>query len=157
MRILLWLLPALFAGRVFGQLVALLAAPSFLPPYAAWDSNTLPYPVLLTLQGLVLCVQLRIAADQGRTQCFLMRPHPRAGRVLTILAWVYAAAIVARWILTMALVPELRWSGHAIPITFHFVLAAWLGTYARFLKRGAAPRSTITEFKELSVAGSQER
>jgi len=157
MRTLLWLLPALFAGRVCGQLVALIAAPSFLPPYAAWDSNTLPYPLLLTLQALVLCLQVRIAAEQGRTRGFLVRPHPRAGRVLTILARVYAAAMVVRWALTMALVPELRWSGHAIPITFHFVLAAWLGTYARLLKRGDTPRSTITEFKTLSVAGSQER
>jgi hypothetical protein len=154
MRTLFWLLPALFAGRVFGQLAALIAAPSFLPPYEAWDSNTLPYPVLLSLQALVLCLQARIAMELSRTEGFFTRRRPRAGRVLTIFAWVYAAVMVARWVLTMAFVPELRWFGHAIPITFHFVLAGWLWTYARFLRGGSEPRATITEFHELPAKGS---
>ena len=150
----LWILPALFAGRVLGQLVALIAEPSFLPPFETWDSNTLPYPVLLTAQALVLCVQLRIAVDLWRTEGVFARPRPRTGRVLTSVAWAYAGVMVGRWVLTMALVPELRWSGHAIPITFHFVLAGWLWTYARFLRGGAEPRATITEFHELPAKGS---
>jgi hypothetical protein len=62
--------------------------------------------------------------------------------------------MVGRWVLTMALVPELRWFGHAIPITFHFVLAGWLWTYARFLRGGAEPRAAITKFREQPAKGS---
>jgi len=149
--IALSLLPVLFAGRVLGQLLALTVAPSFLPPFEEWDSNTLPYPALFAAQVLILCLQLRIAVDLWRAEGTFARPRPRAGTFLTGVAWVYAGIMALRWVLTMALVPELRWSGHAIPITFHFVLAGWLWTYARFLRGGAEPRASATEFPPLST------
>lgn len=152
--LVLSILPVLFAGRVLGQLLALTVAPSFLPPFEAWDSNTLPYPALLTAQALILCVQLRIALDVWRARGAFAQLRPRTGRALTIVAWVYAGVMVGRWVLTMALVPELRWFGHAIPITFHFVLAGWLWTYARFLRGGAEPRAAITKFREQPAKGS---
>ncbi len=43
-------------------------------------------------------------------------------------AYLYMAAMALRYILTMALVPDLRWFGHTIPITFHFVLASYILT-----------------------------
>ena len=57
-------------------------------------------------------------------------------------ARVYACAIVARYVLTMAFVPELRWFGHAIPIAFHCVLAAWVGALSVALApaRGTRPQ-----------------
>lgn len=133
----LWVLPFLFCLRVTGQLLAGIAAPSFLPPFEEWDSGALPYAVLLTLQALVLLVQARVAWDLSRTRGFFARPRPRAGKVLTCFAWVYFGVMVGRYVLTMALFPEMRWLGHAIPITFHFVLAGWVWTYARYLGEGA--------------------
>ena len=47
-----------------------------------------------------------------------------------------------RYVLTMAFVPELRWFGHAIPIAFHCVLAAWVGALSVALApaRGTRPQ-----------------
>jgi hypothetical protein len=39
---------------------------------------------------------------------------------------VYAGSMVLRYLLTMTLQPEMRWFGGVIPITFHFVLAAFI-------------------------------
>lgn len=38
------------------------------------------------------------------------------------------AAMVLRYVLTMAMLPELHWFGHTIPIAFHFVLASYMLT-----------------------------
>lgn len=134
---MLVVLPCLFAGRVLGQLAALVWSPSFLPPYNRWDSDALPYPLLLTLQLVLLAFQARVAVDLWLRRGVFARERPRAARILARLAAVYCAVIVARYALTMAFVPELRWFGHAIPIAFHFVLAGWVWALARCLALAA--------------------
>ena len=49
-------------------------------------------------------------------------------RILRRVAYLYMAAMALRYVLTMALLPELRWFGHMIPIAFHFVLAGYILT-----------------------------
>ena len=127
---LLLLFSLAFLGRVAGQLFALLAEPAFLPPFDAWHSGLLPYPALLAAQVAILAFQARVAAGVLRGRAGLARPGPRAARGLRRFALVYAAVMAARYPLTMALSPESRWSGGAIPIAFHLVLAAWLLAYA---------------------------
>jgi hypothetical protein len=63
---------------------------------------------------------------------------PSRVRALIGFGSVYLAAMVLRYVLRMSLVPEARWTGGAIPIFFHWVLAAWILTLARYHRRGAA-------------------
>lgn len=127
---LLALLAFAFLLRVAGQLVALLAAPAWLPPFDAWHSGLLPYPLLLASQVAILAFQARVVADVTRGRGRLAAPRPRVGRALRRVALVYALVMAARYPLTMLLAPEERWSGGAIPVAFHLVLAAWLAVYA---------------------------
>ena len=50
----LWILLALFTGRVLGQLAVALDVAPFLPPMDEWQSGLLPYPVLLAAQVVLL-------------------------------------------------------------------------------------------------------
>jgi hypothetical protein len=127
---LLGILSLAFLLRVVGQLAAALAQPWFLPPFSAWHSGLLPYPALLTTQVAILALQARVVADVARGRGRCAHPRPRVARALRRWALLYAAVMVARYPLTMALVPESRWLGGAIPIAFHVVLAAWLLVYA---------------------------
>jgi hypothetical protein len=50
---------------------------------------------------------------------------------------IYAGAMTLRYVLTMIYRPEMRWLGGTIPIFFHFVLAAFLFTWGRYISRRA--------------------
>jgi hypothetical protein len=127
------LLAALFALRVVGQLAVTVAAPSFLPPVERWQSGLLPYPVLLAGQGVILALLAAVAIQLWRGTGRLIAPRPRLDRFLTWIGFAYAGSMLVRYALTMALRPEWRWFGHAIPIAFHLVLASALLLYARLL------------------------
>ena len=71
-----------------------------------------------------------------------MMPQPgrRAGRVLRAFGVLYLAAMLARYVLTMAWYPERRWLGAGtIPTAFHVVLALYVLTLARFYLRREPP------------------
>lgn len=123
-----WLLvlQALFLGRVLGQVVATLAGPAWLPAPVHWFSGALPYHWLLPAQILLLMLMTAVTGDAVRGAGFWHVERPRTRRVLRLAAYAYFAVNAARWVLTMLLAPELRWTGHAIPITFHFVLASYV-------------------------------
>jgi hypothetical protein len=65
------------------------------------------------------------------------------------------AAMVLRYVLTMTLVPELRWFGHTIPIFFHFALASYMLTLglASPGKSSGADRFREAGEKENSISG----
>ncbi len=123
-----WLtvLQALFLGRVLGQVEVVLAAPPWLPAAEHWQSGLLPYPLLLPAQILLLMFMSLVTYDAWRRSGLWFPRQARTRRVLRIAAYVYYTAVLLRYALTMALVPELRWLGHAIPIAFHAVLASYV-------------------------------
>lgn len=126
----LWLFLALFLLRVLGQIVVVLSAPRWLPPMEQW--NLTPYRLLLPTQILFLAVMGWMAADLTWTAGFWARPNGILGFSLTGFSYVYAAVMAIRYAIRMGRRPEQRWSGGAIPIVFHFVLAAFaytLGSY----------------------------
>jgi len=47
-------------------------------------------------------------------------------------AYVYAAAMLVRYLVRMMRRPEQRWFGGAIPIVFHLVLASYLYVLGSF-------------------------
>jgi len=74
--VLLWVCLALFVLRVIGQLEALLLAPAFLPPFAAWESGLIPYPLLLPVQILLIGRMTAIADQHSGADSFRL---PRTG------------------------------------------------------------------------------
>lgn len=121
-----------FLARVAGQLVVLLFRPAWLPPMAEWYSGLLPYPVLLPIQIAILAFQFETTRQLLAGTGPLTVARPRLGRGLRWLSLVYFAVMVARYVITMSVVPERRWFGGTIPIFFHWVLAAYVYVLSRY-------------------------
>jgi len=133
------LLAFLFFLRVAGQALVAFAGVSVLPPMPEWYSGLLPYPLLLPLQLAILGTQVKVSRDFALGRGRLVTPRPRLGRGLVAVALLYFAAMLIRYVLTMAWYPERRWLGTGtIPIVFHWVLAAYLLVLGRHHARGGA-------------------
>jgi hypothetical protein len=124
-------LTALFVARVLGQALVASASVAWLPPMNAWYSGLLPYPLLLPVQIAIIAAQVVVDVQIWRGAGALTTPRPGLGRGLRVFSVVYAAAMLVRAILTRT---------HAIPILFHWVLAAYLFTLGRFYGRFSAGR-----------------
>jgi len=135
--VVLAVLACAFLGRVAGQLAVVLAAPGWLPPMAEWYSGLLPYPWLLPTQVAILVLQARVSRDLWRGQGLLARRHPRFGGWLRAFSVAYFGVMALRYVVTMALFPERRWLGGAIPIVFHWVLALYLFIWSGFHRQSS--------------------
>ena len=124
------ILTALFVARVAGQALVAFAGVSWLPSMDAWYSGLLPYRLLLPVQIFIVAVQLTIDGQVWRASGFFSAPRPRLGRALRGISYVYALAMLARWLI---------WRTHAIPIAFHWVLAAYVFTLGWHLTRTPGP------------------
>jgi hypothetical protein len=120
----------LFLLRVAGQVLVLLRAPAWLPPMTEW--NLVPYRFLLPVQLAILGVMAVIEVGLFRGEGLLVEPSPVFGAFLIAFSIVYAAVMAVRYAVRMRRRPEQRWFGGAIPITFHFVLAAFLLTWGKY-------------------------
>src|SRR5688500_15234616 len=136
-----WLLLALtflFALRVGGQALLAVHDVAWLPPFERWHSGLIPYPILLGIQIVMIAVMLAIVRDFVRDTGFFVSLRPATGKIVIALAFLYALAMVLRYIVTMTMHPELRWFTGTIPIWFHFVLAAFIYLLGRFSVRYGA-------------------
>ncbi len=129
--IALTVLTALFLGRVAGQALVAFADVPWLPPMEAWHSGLLPYPLLVVAQIAILSAQVAIDWRIWRGG-WPAAPRPRLGRALRAFAWIYALAMLLRWVLTRT---------HPIPIAFHWVLAAYLFALGRVFSAVRTPRA----------------
>lgn len=132
--VLLWALLAAFCLRVLGQALVAFAQVTWLPPMEAWYSGLLPYQYLLPSQLFIILLFSKVCVDFTRGHGFFMRPHAAFGRGVLTFGYLYLTAMVLRYVIRMSLYPEERWFGGAIPIFFHWVLAAFiiaLGHYHR--------------------------
>jgi len=129
---LLWLLSGLFFGRVTGQMLVAFFDATWLPPMDEWYSGLLSYPLLLPTQIMIvaLMVVMNIGVQRGRGPLAVV--SARVAHPLRAFSYVYFAAMVIRYALTMVLVPERRWFGGTIPIVFHCVLALYLYTWSGY-------------------------
>ncbi|MGH9399049.1 MAG: hypothetical protein ACRD00_01680 [Thermoanaerobaculia bacterium] len=130
--LVLWLLAFLFFLRVLGQVLVAFFGVTFLPPMAEWYSGLLPYPVLLPTQVLILILLAKICSDFSRGHGFFVAQRPAMGHALRWFSYLYFAAMLLRYVVTMAVHPEQRWLGGTIPIVFHWVLAAYIFTVGHF-------------------------
>jgi len=122
----------LFAVRVFGQVVVGIREVGFLPPFEQWYSGLLPYWLLLPAQIALIVIMLKIVRDFVRGDGTFVDLKPRTGTILQVLGCIYFLSMVVRYVVTMALHPELRWFTGTIPIWFHFVLAAFIFTLGHY-------------------------
>ena len=124
---LLIVLFALFVARVVGQILVVLFAPRWLPPMRHWYSGLMPYRWLLPSQIAIIVLQVAMIR-----QVLAGAPPRRALALgLVVFAMLYASVMVLRLYILRTRHPEYRWyEGGMIPILFHWVLAAFLLTYA---------------------------
>ena len=126
----LLLFSVLFLLRVAGQVLVVLRAPSWLPPMHQW--HLMPYRLLLPIQlGFILVMALIEVGLATAIGPFVNR-EPGLGRFLIGFSFVYAGAMLLRYAVRMYRQPRERWFGGAIPIVFHFVLAAFLFTWGKY-------------------------
>jgi uncharacterized protein len=129
----LWILLALFSGRVLGQLAVAVDAAPFLPPMEQWQSGLLPYPALLASQIALLAVMATICRRFSRGDVERRR---WLGNPLWIVGWIYAGGMAIRYGVWMTIRPEERWTGDLIPVVFHIVLASFLLVVASHHRSG---------------------
>ena len=113
----LWILLALFALRVAGQLLVVTGHAPFLPPMDDWQSGLLPYPLLLASQIVILGVLGTVSVQFSRGSGVFVRPHRRLATPLWVIGWTYAVGMILRYALLRR---------DAIPVVFHIVLATFL-------------------------------
>ena len=126
----LWLFTVLLIGRVLGQVLVVMRAPRWLPPMAQWQSGLVPYPVLLSVQSVVVSLMIWISTDISRGAGYWIEPHPQLALVVLWWSYLYASAMTVRYIVRMKRRPDQRWLGGTIPIVFHTVVAAFQWTFA---------------------------
>ena len=95
----------------------------------------MPYAALLPVQLAMIALMLKIVWEFARGQGLFLRLGPRIGTILLWFSYLYALAMVARYVVTMLMKPELRWFTGTVPIWFHFVLAAFIYTLGRYSVR----------------------
>ena len=133
----LWICTALLVCRVAGQLVVVLWAPSWLPPMDRWQSGLVPYWFLLASQAVVLYLMCSISIDFTRGRGFWVGPHSWLGAAAYYWSYLYATAMLVRYVVRMTRYPGERWFGGTIPILFHTVVAAFQWTFGLFQVFGA--------------------
>jgi hypothetical protein len=130
-------LTTLFFLRVLGQALVAFFSVSWLPAMQQWFSGLIPYPVLLTIQIVMMVCMAKISMDIWLGTGRFATPRPSYAQFLIAFSVIYAGAMTLRYVLTMIYLPEMRWLGGTIPIFFHFVLAAFLFTWGRYISRRA--------------------
>ena len=122
----LWALTALFCLRVAGQPLAALVTVPVLPPFDAWHSGALPYPVLLATQLAIVVWLIRTTRAVSAGTVRWRRP---LGRWLSAASCLYGAIMAGRLVLGATILHDVPWFARPVPTFFHLVLAAYLGIY----------------------------
>ena len=138
-RLALWSCLGIFLVRVIGQCEVLLLAPPWLPPFSAWESGLVPYPVLLPVQILIAAWMAAIASDHSRGRGPMWVESPQTRRRLNVFAAVYASVMLVRLAVTAALPPHSLVARGLIPVLAHWDLAGFIALLARAPRAPCAP------------------
>ena len=121
-----------------GQLLVAVGWGGPLPPFERWHSGILPYPALVAAQGVIIAAYTKVSLDFTRGRGFFARPRRALGRGLILFGTLYFAAMIARYVARMVVMPEQRWLGGTIPIFFHLILATFILLVGCYHHRHAA-------------------
>jgi len=123
---LLWICQGLFILRVIGQAIVVLYSPSWLPPMKEWYSGFIPYSFLLLFQIVLIIFITKVSWDNTKNAGYFFVTRPKTKKILVVISVIYFLIMFVRYILSNALIPENRWFKGALPILFHWVLAAYI-------------------------------
>lgn len=118
---LLSALLCLFIFRVLAQLLQVLHPVTSLPELQQWQGSSLPYPILLVSQLLIVFV---VVIMIRRISVGALKPTRRVGYLLLTLGGVYFIAMLLRLVLGLTLLSSVFWFATPIPAFFHLVLAS---------------------------------
>jgi len=127
--LVLWILTVLFCFRVFAQLVQVWYPGEFLPAFDRWHSETLPYGLLVGVQGVILAACLRIVWGVFTGT---IAPSSQKGKILFALGAIYLLGMCTRLFIGLTIAPDHYWFGATLPTVFHLVLASFIMVYGRF-------------------------
>ncbi|MCM3880830.1 MAG: CocE/NonD family hydrolase [Vicinamibacterales bacterium] len=129
----------LFILRVLAQVLIAIGDGAFLPAWEEWFSGAVPYPQLLVSQILIIITFGKICLDFLRQRGFFVTPRRWLGSLSLSIGGVYLAVMIIRYAIRMTLYPPERWTGGAIPIFFHWVLAAFILVLGAYHRRATRP------------------
>ena len=128
-------LSLLFALRIAGQALQRWMPQAFLPDFGSFQGSSLPYPLLLSAQLVILALMSRATYLVSTGQ---YRRTPGATRTLWWIGAIYMIASLSRIAAGFAYAHASSWFTAWIPAFFHVVLAGFLLTLA-----GAPARTTV--------------
>ncbi len=117
------LLLALFLFRVASQLLQYFFNLPFLPPYESWDSDTLPYGLLIVIQLFIVFLFSKIVYKIYSDK---IRPNAQIGYSLIAIGTFYFVVMLFRLIGGLTLLQDIKWFTYPIPSFFHLVLASFI-------------------------------
>ena len=120
-RPILLLLCGIFAARVVIQFILQFTTVGFLPSFDLWHSEAMPYPVLFTLQCILLVLMLWGAWTSPQRKI-----RPLLGSVLVVLGLVYLFSMLARLAIGLSGSSDRLWFEGAVPTAIHFVLISYV-------------------------------
>jgi len=126
---ILWLLLILFCIRVVAQIVVYFVDVPFLPSFAHWHSDSIPYSALVISQLIIIFVMSHVALKFSRGQVVANR---RIGSGLIVIGGLYCLLMAIRLITGLAGLSEHDWWDKPIPAVFHLVLALFIIVTGRF-------------------------
>jgi len=136
----MWVLTVLFSLRVFGQAVQRWLPQPWLPPFTAWQGSSTPYPLLLSIQLLILGA---MATTSHRTWHGRTIVRRSAMKWLTGLGAIYLTGALARIVIGISIETAPAWFRAWISGVFHVVLASFLLAFAAYhLLRETVPAAS---------------
>lgn len=124
------LLSALFVLRVAAQLAQAVHEVPFFPPFEAWQGSSIPYPLLLVFQVVIITV-LTVVLWRVKTGSF--SPRTWQHRSCFALGGTYLCVMAFRFIAGLTFLAEYDWFSKSIPTLFHIILASFILIFGHYL------------------------
>jgi hypothetical protein len=125
-------LVGLFTFRVIAQLIQLIAPTPLLPPFDAWHSATLPFPMLAATQAIIIVGSTILIVRMWRRR---LRPRAAVGKVLLWLGAVYFLGALFRFVAGFTFLEDKTFFAAHLAAFFHIVLASLVLTFADYYRR----------------------
>jgi hypothetical protein len=119
----LWLLTSVFLVRVLAQPLSRVAAVPGLPPFEAFQSGLVSYPLLVLAQAVILTA---MAVTSWKASTGRLSPRPGIGLALLIAGGIYFVSMIARLAIGLVWLRESPFFARPVPTFFHLVLASFL-------------------------------
>jgi len=123
---------ALFLFRVIAQALQAVAPTNVLPPFDAWQSGTLPYPILLGLQAAIIALFVWLIPSFWRARTL---GGPRTRTVFWTSGSLYFLGSMVRFVGGFTFAVGNGFMAAHLPAFFHIVLAFAVIVIASYVSR----------------------